>query len=65
MLGSMIVQVGAIIGQPYDRDIKREFTTPLVVRPGEFIATTVRFRVGTATALQEVSYLVAFDGYWE
>ena len=42
-----------------------EFTTPLVVRPGEFIAPTVRFRIGTATASQEVTYLVAFDGYWE
>jgi hypothetical protein len=65
MLGCMTVAVGAAIGQPYDRDIVRQFATPLVVRPGEFIAPTVRFRIGTATAAQEVTYLIAFDGYWE
>lgn len=65
MLGCMSAAIGAVIGASYDRDIVREFVTPLVVRPGEFIATTMRFRIGTATAAQEVTYLIAFDGYWE
>lgn len=64
-LGGMSIAVGAAVGAMYDRDIRQTFQTPIVVRPGEFIATTVRFRVGTATASQELTYLVTFDGYFE
>lgn len=64
-LGCMTVPVGAAIGATYDRDVVRQFVTPIVVRPGEFIATTVRFRIGTATASQELTALVMFEGYWE
>lgn len=64
-LGMCTAAVGTAVGGMYDRDIERSFDTPIVVRPGEFIATTVRFRVGTATASQELTYVVSFDGYWE
>jgi hypothetical protein len=64
-LGMCSAPVGAVIGALYDRDIVRTFDAPIVVRPGEFIATTVRFRIGTATASQEVFYTVMFNGYWE
>lgn len=64
-LGCMSAAVGAAVGASYDRDIRQTFSTPIVIRPGEFIATTVRFRIGTATASQEVTYLVTFDGYFE
>ena len=64
-IGMCTAPVGAAIGALYDRPVTAEFSTPLVVRPGEFIAAVVRFRVGTATASQEVTYTVDFDGYWE
>jgi len=64
-LGMCTAPVGTAVGAMYDREINRTFDAPIVVRPGEYIATTVRFRVGTATASQEVFYTVMFNGYWE
>lgn len=64
-IGMCSAAIGTVIGGLYDRAITADFSVPLVVRPGEFIATTVRFRIGTATAAQEVTYTVDFDGYWE
>lgn len=64
-LGMCTAPVGTAIGGLYDRDIVVNFDAPIVVRPGEYIATTVRFRVGTATASQELTYVVTFNGYSE
>lgn len=64
-LGFMTVPVGAAIGATYDKEVGYTFNTPIVVRPGERIATTVRFIVGTATASQSVTATVTFDGYFE
>ena len=58
--------LGAVIGQKYDDDIVQRFDNcPIVVRPGEFIATTVRFLVGTATASQTIVYTINYDCYFE
>jgi hypothetical protein len=64
-LGQMYGAIGNVIGQGYDRDLVAQFSTPIVVNPGEFIAVTLRFLLGTATALQEVVGCVGFEGYWE
>ena len=64
-LGMCSAAIGTVVGGLYDKEINRTFDTPIVVRPGEYIATTVRFRVGTATASQELTYIVGFNGYWE
>jgi len=64
-LGVMYAPIGAVIGATYDRDLMRNLETPIVIRPGERIALTARFRVGTATASQEVTYVYAFNGYWD
>ncbi len=64
-LGIMHAAIGTVVGGTYDKSIDTIFSTPICVRPGEFIATTVRFRVGTATASQELTYVVGFDGYFE
>ena len=65
-LGINYVPVGAVVGQPYSAEVGEDFTVaPIVVRPGEYIGTTVRFLVGTATASQTVVYTVTFGGYWE
>jgi hypothetical protein len=64
-LGQMYGAIGNAIGQCYDRDIVANFQTPICVNPGEFIAVTLRFLIGTATASQEVVGTVGFEGYWE
>lgn len=64
-LGQMYGAIGNVIGQGYDKDIVAAFQTPVVVNPGEFIAVTLRFILGTATASQEVVGIVGFEGYWE
>lgn len=64
-LGMCSAAIGTAVGGMYDRDIDVKFDAPIVVRPGEYIATTVRFRVGTATASQELTYTVMFNGYAE
>lgn len=64
-LGQMYCPIAAVVGQTYDRDIVHNFSTPIVVNPGEYIATTVRFLLGTATASQEVVAAIGFEGYWE
>jgi len=65
-LGINWVNVAAPIGQPYDRDIVGDFSdAPICVRPGEYLSTTVRFLVGTATASQTVVYTILFNGYFE
>jgi hypothetical protein len=64
-LGQMYGAIGNAIGQCYDRDIVATFSTPIAVNPGEFIAVTLRFLLGTATASQEVVGTVGFEGYWE
>ena len=64
-LGMCSAAIATPIGGLYSNEIVRAFESPVVVRPGEYVATTVRFRVGTATALQEVFYTVTFNGYWE
>jgi hypothetical protein len=64
-MGQMWANVGNVIGQPYDKDLVHNFTVPIVVNPGEFVASTVRFLLGTATALQEVVFSVSFESHWE
>ena len=64
-LGMMYAPIGAVIGQPYDKNIAVSFGSPICVRPGEYLETTVRFIVGTATASQTIVYTIFFEGYWE
>jgi hypothetical protein len=65
-LGINYVPIGAVVGQPYSSEIVGDFSeAPIVVRPGEYLSTTVRFLVGTATASQTVVYTIFFNGYFE
>jgi len=64
-LGFMSTAIAAVIGATYDKEIVRQFTSPIVVRPGEFINTFFKVVVGTATTSQVIGYNVMFDGYWE
>jgi hypothetical protein len=64
-LGFQSAAVGAAIGARYSDDIFLPLTTPIVVRPGEFIATIMKIVVGTATASQTITFNVAFDSYFD
>ena len=64
-LGTMTCPVGALVGAMYTADIDLNFMTPIVVNPGEFIATAVRQIVGTATGSQTIYGMVGFGGFWE
>lgn len=64
-LGFQSAPVGAAIGAVYAPDIVMQFDSPIVVRPGEYIATIVKIVVGTATASQTFTYCVTFDGNFE
>jgi hypothetical protein len=64
-LGFQTAAVGAAIGALYSNDIFMPFESPIVVNPGEYIASTVKQIVGTATASQTIVFTVGFDGYYE
>ena len=65
-LGIQSVPVGAAIGAPYTPDsVYREFTAPVVVHPGEFVAIVGKVIVGTATASQSIWVAAGFDHFFE
>lgn len=65
VLGFQYAPIGAVIGQPYTSDIYMPFDSPIVVRPGEFLATMAKIVVGTATASQTITYAVTYDANFE
>ena len=64
-LGFQSAAVGAAIGAKYVDDIFMPFTSPIVVRPGEFLATIMKIVVGTATGSQTITFNVTFDSYFD
>lgn len=65
-LGMMYWNVAAPIGAtPQNGDIYMYFDNPIYVNPSEFVATTLKFITGTATASQSIWYHVTFDYGWE
>ncbi len=65
-LGIMSWAIAAAIGAPPALgDLVMTFVTPIVVQPGEFIATVLKFAIGTATASQTLLGTVTFDSYQE
>jgi hypothetical protein len=55
--------VGAAIGAPAEQ-ISLNFQSPVVVRPGEWVASVAKFIVGTATASQVIWCTVTFDAHY-
>jgi hypothetical protein len=62
-LGVQSWQVGAAIGAPAEA-IFIPFSSPIVVHPGQWVASVAKFLVGTATASQVIWTTVAFDSYY-
>lgn len=63
-LGYQSAAVGTAVGGTYAPDIYMPFNSPLAIAPGEFFATYVKQRIGTATASQVIEYTVTVDHYW-
>ncbi len=63
-LGIQTFPATAAVGVQADRDINVRFEVPVVVQPGEFIQTVLK-NIGTVTTTGVITFLVAFDGYWE
>jgi len=64
-LGIMSWAIGAAIGAgPREGSIFMPFASPIVVNPGEFIASVGKFLQGTATASQTIYIQVTFDYGW-
>lgn len=63
-LGIQTWAAAAAVGVQADRDISVSFQSPIVVQPGEFIQTVFK-NVGTVTTTGVITFLIAFDGYWE
>ena len=65
-LGFMSWALAAPAGaMPQNGDIVHTFANPIYINPGEFIATTAKFVVGTATATETFGFTVLFDYGWE
>jgi len=64
-LGFQSAAVGTAIGGLYSPDVTFDFDSPIVVRPGEYLATVMKIVVGTATASQTITFNVTFDGNFE
>jgi hypothetical protein len=45
-------------------NLSHTFTTPIVVNPGEFIATAVK-NIGTVGTSGTIHHSITFDGYWD
>lgn len=56
--------IGAAIGAPAEA-IRETFDSPIVVHPGQWVASVAKFIVGTATPSQVIWAVVKFDAYYE
>lgn len=63
-LGLQSWVVGAAIGAAA-QPITVNFDSPIVVHPGQWVASVAKFIVGTATASQVIWATVTFDAYYE
>lgn len=63
-LGLQSWAVGAAIGAPAEQ-ITVRFDSPVVVHPGQWVASVAKFILGTATASQVIWATVAFDAHYE
>jgi len=63
-LGIQTFAATAVVGTRDDREISVKFDTPIVVQPGEFVQTVLK-NLGTVTSAGVITFLIAFDAYWE
>lgn len=65
-LGFVYLPSAAAIGTVFTPDaIVVQFVAPIVINPGEYIASVVKQTVGLATASHTINYSVMFDAHFE
>ena len=65
LLGVQTFAAAAAVGTQADRDIDIDFgDAPVVVNPGEFVATVMK-NVGTVTTAGAITFIIQPFGYWE
>ena len=63
-LGNQLVTAAQAVSTLVPNDIIRQFQSPIVVNPGEFIQTVYKL-VGTVGTGGTIAHVITFDGYWE
>ncbi len=64
-LGVHTLPASSAVGTPVNEAVM-QFQSPIVVNPGEFVATSIRFISGTlTTGSQALWFYITFDGYFE
>jgi hypothetical protein len=62
-LGHQSFGTAAPVGsQP--QSITMNFQTPIVVNPGEYVATVMK-NIGTVGTAGTIAHMITFDAYWE
>lgn len=64
-LGILHLPIGAVVGQPSNNPIYRQFAAPIVIPPGKFFAIVAKVLRGTATATETLLFSVGFDAHYE
>jgi len=63
-LGNQLVTAAQAVSTLVPNDIIRQFQSPIVVNPGEFIQTVYKV-IGTVGTGGTIAHVVTFDCYWE
>jgi hypothetical protein len=63
-LGNQVVTAAQAVSTLVPNDIVRQFQSPIVVNPGEFIQTVYKV-IGTVGTAGTIAHVITFDGYWE
>lgn len=63
-IGIQSLTAAQAVNTPVTGEVLAEFDPPIVVYPGEFIATVMK-KIGTILTGGVIAHLVRFDGYWE
>lgn len=64
-LGSQTLPAAVVVGiQPTPPKLSQIFNSPVVIQPGEFLETVIRFQLARTTTGQQLYFTILFDGYW-
>ena len=63
-LGNQVVTAAQAVSTLIPNDIVRQFASPIVINPGEFIQAVYKV-IGTVGTGGTIAHNITFDGYWE
>ena len=65
VIGQQSLASGSAAGIVASPDLSYSFQTPIMVQPGEYIQTIMRFWAYTTAASETLGISILYDGYWE